>query len=162
MTQELTTTSILSLFETSKEQRQSFALSIVGALESGEVDPLKIHLQVKCMEDIIKLLNSNTIYKKSILEAAEKYGQKSFDFMNSKVEIKEVGVKYDYSKCGDSVYEMLEQKATSIGDDLKKREIFLKTVPPKGIPIVDELTGEMITIYPPAKSSTTSVAITLK
>ena len=162
MTTELTTTSILSLFETTKEQRQSFALGVIEALEQGEADPLKIHLQVKCMEDIIKLLNSNTIYKKSVLEAAEKYGQKSFEYQNSKVEIKEMGTKYDYSKCGDTVWQMFEQKSASAADDLKQREAFLKTVPSKGMQVLDELTGEMITVYPPSKSSTTSVAITLK
>lgn len=162
MTNELTTTSILSLFETNKEQRQSFTLGVIDALQSGEVDPLKVHLQVKCMESIIKLLNENTIYKKSILDAAEKYGEKSFEFMNSKVEIKEMGTKYDYSQCGDTVWEMLEQKASSAASDLKERETFLKTVPSKGLQVLDELTGEMITVYPPSKSSTTSVAITLK
>lgn len=162
MTNELTTTSILSLFETNKEQRQSFALGVVEALESGEVDPLKIHLQVKCMEDIIKLLNSNTIYKKAVLGAAEKYNQKSFEFMNSKVEIKEMGTKYDYSKCGDPTREMFEQRVLSAESDLKYRQEFLKTVPAKGMTIVEEETGEAITIYPPSKSSTTSVAITLK
>src|SRR5688572_13028219 len=92
MTQELTTTSILSLFETTKEQRQSFALGVVQALETGDTDPLKVHLQVKCMEDIIKLLNGNTNYKAAVLDAANKNGQKTFKFQNSKEEIKEVVV----------------------------------------------------------------------
>jgi hypothetical protein len=96
MTNELTTTSILALFETNKEQRQSFALSLVDEIEQGNVNPLKVHLQIKCMEDIIKLLNSNTIYKKAVLEEAEKQGQKSFEYQNAKVEIKETGVKYDF------------------------------------------------------------------
>lgn len=160
MTNELTTTSILSLFETNKEQRQSFALGIVEALESGEVDPLKIHLQVKCMEDIIKLLNSNTIYKKSVLDAAEKHGQKSFEYMNSKVEIKEVGVKYDYSQCGDPVYRELEERCSWFEAELKARQKLLQTVPAKGMELKVE--DEVVTVYPPSKSSTTSVAITLK
>lgn len=162
MTNELTTTSILSLFETNKEQRQSFALGIVEALENGEVDALKIHLQVKCMEDIIKLLNSNTIYKKSVLDAAEKQGQKSFEYMNSKVEIKEAGVRYDFEKCNDKEWEVLDANNRSAQYHLKEREKFLMTIPAKGLEIVDTFTGEMVTIYPPAKSSTTTVAITLK
>lgn len=159
---DLTTTSILALFETNKEQRQSFALDLIGKIEQGEVDPLKIHLQVKAMEDIIKLLNDNTIYKKSILEAAQSYGEKSFTFQNAKVEIKEVGVKYDFSKTGDTVWEMLDASLLSAKNSVKQREDFLKTVPSKGIQVLDELTGEMITIYPPSKSSTTSIAVTLK
>lgn len=162
MTNELTTTSILSLFETTKEQRQSFALGIIDALQAGEVDPLKVHLQVKCMESIIKLLNENTIYKQSILEAAEKHGQKSFEYMNSKVEIRETGVKYDFEKCNDKEWEFLDSHSKAIDNDLKEREKFLKTVSAKGLEIVDKFTGELVTIYPPSKSSTTSVAITLK
>jgi hypothetical protein len=162
MTQDLTTTSILALFETNKEQRQSFALDLVSKIEQGEVDPLKIHLLVKAMEDIIKLLNDNTIYKKAILEAAQSYGEKSFTFQNAKVEIKEVGVKYDFSKTGDTVWEMLDASLLSAKNSVKQREDFLKTVPLKGMQVLDELTGEMITVYPPSKSSTTSIAVTLK
>lgn len=159
---ELTPRSIVALFQTTKEERQSFALSLISEIESGNLDPLKVHLQVKCMEDIIKLLNSNTIYKSAVLEAAEKYGQKSFDYQNSKVEIKETGVKYDYSKCNDPEWELLEQQCLSFSEGLKQREAFLKTVPGKGLEILNGITGELVTIYPPAKSSTTSIAITLK
>jgi hypothetical protein len=162
MTQELTTTSILALFETNKEQRQSFALDLVSKIEQGEVDPLKIHLQVKAMEDIIKLLNDNTIYKKAVLEQAQKFEGRSFIYQNAKIEIKEVGVKYDFSKTGDTVYQMLDQMLLSAKTSVKQREDFLKTVPPKGMQVLDEGTGEMITVYPPSKSSTTSIAVTLK
>jgi hypothetical protein len=162
MDSEISTTSILALFETNKDQRQDFALRVIDALQAGQVDPLKIHLQVKCMEDIIKLLNSNTIYKKSVLEAAEKFSEKSFQFNNAKVEIKETGVKYDYSQCADPVHSMLEQKLDSAANDLKQRETFLKTVPEKGIVLTDEQTGETFPVYPPAKSSTTNVVVTLK
>lgn len=162
MIQDLTTTSILALFQTTKEERQSFTLDLINKIENGEADPLKIHLQVKCMEEIIKLLNSNTIYKQAILAAAEQYGQKSFEFMNSKVEIKEMGTKYDFEKCNDKEWEFLDATAKADANNLKERETFLKTVPAKGLEIVDKFTGEMVTIYPPSKSSTTSIAVTLK
>jgi len=162
MTTELSTTSILSLFETNKEQRQSFALGVVNALEEGNTDPLKVHLQVKCMEDIIKLLNSNTVYKKHILEAAEKYGQKTFEYQNSKVEIKEVGVKYDFSNCEDAVLQRLYAAQAELDAKVKARETMLKSVPVKGMIVTDEETGETFTVYPPSKSSTTSISITLK
>jgi hypothetical protein len=161
MTQDLTTTSILALFQTNKEERQSFALDLVSKIENGEVDPLKIHLQIKCMEDIIKLLNDNTIYKKAVLEAAEKFPEKSFTFMNAKIEKKEVGVKYNFENCADPIYKMLEQQTESLKDDLKKRGDLLKTVPAKGMELV-MADGEVVTVYPPSKSSTTSIAVTLK
>lgn len=162
MTTELTTTSILALFQTTKEERQSFALDLISKIENGEADPLKIHLQLKCAEDLIKQINANTIYKKALLDAAESYGQKSFEFHNSKVEVKEAGVKYDYSKCNDPEYVALAIQQTELDGKVKERESFLKSVPSKGLEIVNTETGETGTIYPPAKSSTTTVAITLK
>jgi len=162
MTNELSTTSILSLFETTKEQRESFALDLIDKIDSGNVDPLKVHLQVKCMEDVVKLINANTNYKKAILESAENVGQKSFQFHNAKFEIKETGVKYDFSKCEDEVLTRLYSQQSELDAKVKSRESMLKTVPAKGMIITDEETGETFTVYPPAKSSTTSVAVTLK
>lgn len=162
MTQDLTTTSILALFETTKEQRESFVVDLTRRIDNGDVDPLLIHLQVKCMEDVIKLINSNTNYKAALLEASERMGEKSFQFHNAKFEIKEVGTKYDFSNCGDHQHQRLSQKVESFSNELKDREKFLKTLTPKGLSVVDEETGEMLTIYPPSKTSTTSVAVTLK
>lgn len=162
MTQELTTTSILALFQTDKAQRESFVMDLVSRLESGAVDPLTIHLQAKSMEDVVKLLNANTRYKTAVLEAAQAYGQKSFQFHNAKVEIKETGVKYDYSKCEDPVLNDLLARQAELDDQLKNRQELLKTVSEKGLVITDPETGETYTVYPPAKSSSTNVAITLK
>lgn len=159
---DLTTTSILALFQTNKEQRQSFVNDLLVKIDAGEVDPLKIHLQLKCMEDIIEQLTVNPTYKNAILEAAEKYGQKTFQFHEAKIDIKEVGVKYDFTKTGDTVWELLDSTSKAAAANLKARQEFLKTVPTKGLQTLDELTGEMITVYPPSKSSTTSIAVSLK
>jgi len=162
ITNDLTTTAILALFKTNKEQRLSFAIDLMEKIASGFVNPLDVHLQIKCMEDIIKLLTENPQYKKAVLEESQKYGEKSFEFHNAKVEIKEVGVKYDYSVCGDTDWELHNQAKTSAENSLKERQKFLATVPQKGLQIVNSLTGEVETIYPPVKSSTTAIAVTLK
>jgi hypothetical protein len=160
--EEMSATSMLSLFETNKEQRQSFVVKVVESLEHGQVDPLKVHLQVKMMEDIIKGLNADKTYKSHVLDAAQKYGQKSFEYSNSKVEIKETGTKYDFSNCNDPVLARLHAKQAELDAEVKARETMLKSVSEKGLVITDEETGETVTIYPPSKSSSTSVAITLK
>lgn len=160
--EEMSAPSLLSLFETTKEERQSFIVKVVEALEAGQVDPLKVHLQAKCLESIVKELNANPVYKSTVLDAAEKYGKKSFEFSNSKMEIKEVGTKYDFSKCADPVLEALYVKQAEVDKLVKDRETFLKTVPQKGMIVTDEESGETFTCYPPSKSSTTSVVTTLK
>ena len=162
MSNELTTTSILSLFQTTKEQRESFAIDLIERIESGSVNPLEIHLQVKCMDDVVKLINSNTVYKKSILSSAENMGEKSFQFHNAKFEIKETGVKYDFSRCEDPLLSRLYTQQSELDGKVKDRESMLKTVPQKGMIVTDEETGETFTVYPPSKSSTTNVSVTLK
>jgi len=162
MTNELSTTSILALFETNKQQREDFALRLIDAVEAGQADPLKVHLQVKCMEEIIKLITSNTRYRSDVLSAANKYGVKSFPLYDHNFQITEVGVKHDYSACNDPVFALLSQQLVSAAAALKEREAFLKGVPQAGVVITDPDTGETCTVYPPAKSSTTSVSVKLK
>ena len=166
----LTTTNILSLFETTKEQRKSFVDDLVARLQEGEGDPLKVQLQIKSMEDIITQLTSTdekknkniaaaVSYRGMLLQAAEKYGKK-FELHNAEFSIKEVGTAYDWSKCGDTELADLLAEQEAIKDKIKKKQDFLKTVPVSGLAIV--IDDEMVTVYPPAKSSTTSVSVTLK
>lgn len=153
------TISNLSLFETTKKERQDFAIQVTNNLMEGLADPLKVHLQVKCMEDIIKQLTSNTVYKDIVLTEAQKYG-KSFEQHNAKFEIKEMGVKYDYSNCGDPVYMELEDKLAILETEIKNRQTLLKAIPESGQEIL--IGDELVKVYPPSKSSTTSITVNLK
>lgn len=171
--QEISAHSLLSLFETTKEQRRSFIEQLVNAIENGDVSALKIHLQIKCLEDIITSLTSRdakknkgsielaNTYWKSLLDEGGKYG-KEFELHNSKFTTKEVGIKYNYSVCNDVEYNDLMQEVQELSEKVKAREEYLKHIPAKGITTVNEETGEATTIYPPSKSSTTSISVTLK
>jgi hypothetical protein len=158
-TTQLSTVSILSLFETSKEERASFVADVVDRLLQGNADPIKVHLQVKAMEDMVKSLNDNKDYKSILLDAAEKNGKK-FTAFNAEFNIREVGVKYDYSKCGDIELTQLQAELDVLTERIKAKQKFLQTVPQAGIEILHE--DELIKVYPPSKTSTTSVAVTLK
>lgn len=153
------TTTNLSLFETTKSERQTFAQSVIEGLMEGNFDPLKVHLQVKCMEDLIKQITSNDVYKDLLVTEASKYG-KAFEHYNSKFEIKEMGVKYDFENCGDPVLQSLEQQLESIQNEVKERQKFLRTIPESGMEILVD--DELIKVYPPTKTSTTTVTINLK
>ena len=169
MNYELSTAdSILALFETTKAERESFVNDVVYRLETGNVDPLKIHLQVKAMEEIIARLTDRKkypatakVYSDHLLFAAELNGRE-FMFRNAKFSIRETGTAYDFSRCGDSLLKCLQSRYDAVKKDLDERKEFLKSIPVTGITNVDELTGEVEKIYPPSKSSTTSVTVTLK
>lgn len=160
--EEITTTSILSLFQTNKEQRLSFVNDVINRINEGFVDPLLIHLQVKCMEDIIKQLTSDKRYQDAILEAAEKQDSKSFQFHNAKFEVKEVGIKWHFDKTGDPEIESLLKSEADLKKKIKYRQEYLKSIPKEGINVLNESSGEVVKIYPAYKTSTTSIAVTLK
>lgn len=161
MTNEIITTGILALFETTKEQRKNFVDEIIDKIKEGEIDPIKVHSQVKSLEDIGKQITSNKEYIRHLVDYAEKYGTKSFSAFNAKFEVREVGVKYDYSQTGDVVLFDLQKKLDELTDSVKERQKFLQTVPENGIILTIESTGETFTVYPPSKSSTTNLVTTL-
>ena len=156
---KIATVTDLSLFETTKAERQDFAQSVVNGLKEGLSDPLKVHLQVKCMEDLIKQITSHPGYKDLTLDEAAKYG-KSFEHYNAKFEIKEMGVKYDFATCGCPIMNDLLSQQEELTKAIKEREKFLKAIPPQGLETLIE--DEVVTLYPPQKTSTTSISVNLK
>ena len=124
---------------------------------SGDHNPLDIEIRLKAMEELVKQLRGDTETKAAVIAEAEKYG-KSFEYGGCKISIREGGVKYDYAATGDSEWAILEAQAKEIGEKKKMREKFLQSIPPAGT--VSPETGEHI--YPPAKTSQTTVAVTLK
>lgn len=156
------------LQETTRAEREQYVSGVIQKMEDGNIDPLKVHIQVKATEQLIKMLtdkkdNPATAerYGKLVLAAAELHGKK-FELHNATFQIKEAGATYDYSQCNDPEIKALQALEKSVKADLKIREDFLKTVPAKGLEVLDKETGELITIYPPAKKSTTTLQTTLK
>lgn len=125
-------------------------------LLSGEYNPLDVELKLKAMEETIKQLRSDEEIRAFVLSEAEKYG-KSFEWRGAKMSIREVGVKYDYASSGDSEWALLDAQIKELTEKKKAREKFLQAIPDMGT--VSPETGE--TIYRPAKTSTTSIAVTL-
>lgn len=157
---QLAPSNILSLFDTTKAERKSFVNVFIDELENGKVDPLQFLYNLKCMESVIKDIESNSIFKDALINEASKYG-KSFEFNNSTMSIQEAGTKYDFSVCNDYHLTELEQQASELDKSIKERKEFLKSVP-EGFTQYIEETGELVTLHRPAKSSTTIVKTILK
>lgn len=171
---QLTVNETLPLFKTTKDQRLSFVNEIIKRLEEGEIEPLKVHLQIKSMESIISILtdkNEKTNkdgyqlakkYNNLLVDAAEKYDSKKFEYEGSEFTMKEVGTQYDYSLCNDAEIDALLAQEKELKAKIKKRQDFLKTLPDKGLVVTNTDTGETTMIYSPSKSSTTSLSVSLK
>jgi hypothetical protein len=152
---------LIKFNHTTKEERTAVVREIFQEVLEGRINPMELHISMKCIEEVVKQLTSMPAYKAIVLEDAEKHG-KSFQYHNAKVDIREVGVKYDYSVCGSSALAELYEKQEAINDAIKDLEMYHKQLPTSGISVVIQSTGEVETHYPPAKTSTTSVAVTLK
>lgn len=149
----------LRLFASTQTQIDVFSDSIIQSVKEGEVNPIEVLIQIRALqkvsERVLKEINEN------LLKESEKYSESSFDFMGSKIEKAELGTKYDYSVCGDPTYERLEVDAIKAQSDLKERQEFLKALK-KPLITVDELSGEVVTIHPPAKKSTSGLKVSIR
>ena len=148
-------------FADSKATRSEMAAAIINNVSEGVTDPLQVHYHLKCLEDLIKQVTASDRFRDALITEAVKYG-KFFDFKNSRMDVKEVGTKYDFTVCNDPEWNELNGQMEAIKFKMKHREATLKTLPISGMDIVSPETGEVTKIYPPTKSSTTSISVTLK
>jgi hypothetical protein len=131
-----TAISTLSYFPDTKEQSINFAEKLVNEVLSGMTDPIKVDVQLKILEDMIKKVRDQI--KQNVLKEADKYGEKSFNLNGAKITISGKTT-YDYKSCNYSKY-------NDLIDSKEKMETMLKSLTDK---LVDPYTGEII--LPPAK-----------
>lgn len=155
MNQEL---QLLQLFDLNKEQRAELVKQTIERIAEGELSPLKAHLQVKAMEDIIAQITKDAKYRDMLLDEAAKYG-KSFEYGNAKFSTRETGVRYSYDQCNDPILAELYEQNDKLSEQIGLRQKFLQTVPAEGLDV--RVGDELVTVYPPSKTSTTSVTVQL-
>lgn len=133
------------------------AQNAIQAVVDGEIDPITAHINVSKMEQAIKQFKADERVRDITIRELWKYGKKQ-TFADCMLEEAEAGVRYDYSKCGDSRLEELYAMRQALDADIKEREAFLKSIPLSGVALPD--TGEVV--YPPAKTSKTIIKTTFK
>lgn len=142
-----------------KEELTKIATNCVNELmENGRI--IEVHEFITKMEFFIKQLKDNDCYHEHLLDEVCKYGKSHTTSTGTKIELAEVGVKYDYSVCDDDIYNELVVKKMGLEEQIKERQIFLKTIPESGLEIVTE-DREIKKLYPPARSSQSSVKTTI-
>lgn len=129
----------------------------INAITEGVIDPITAHINLSRMEAAIKQVKDNGQVKDITLRELAKYGKKQ-SFGDCTLEEIEAGVKYDYSGCNDSALAELEDMKAKIDAQIKERQQMLKCIPASGMVSPD--TGEVV--YPPAKSSKTTIKTTFK
>lgn len=133
------------------------ANNAISAIADGNVDPITAHINLSRMEAAIQQVKADDRVKDITLRELAKYGKKQ-TFGDCTLEECEAGVRYDYSMCNDDELAELEAMKREIEQRIKSRQATLKALPISGL--ADPNTGTMI--YPPAKSSKTTIKTTFK
>lgn len=150
----------LGTLKPSTATANELSCAIIDSVLSGYVNPLDLPVKKKCIEQALDAALKNTGVQSAIIEEINKHG-KSASHLGAKLEVMEAGVRYDYSNCNDSELMRLEADLLAATNAVKLRQQFLKSLPAEGQTIVSQLTGEVETIYPPTKSSTTTIKTTM-
>jgi hypothetical protein len=146
--------------ELTKNQIKIVAESCVQQLiDNGSV--IESADAVAKMELLIKEIRANKDYVEAVRDEVTKFGKSVVTSSGTKIELAEVGTKYDFSVCNDSVLNQLETSITELELMLKERKEFLKTVSIGGLDMVTP-EGELIRVYPPSKTSTSSFKSTIQ
>lgn len=153
-----TVLSSLKVMPESRAEIKKFGESLIQSIQWGDISPLELDGRLKALEELVSLVRDSEEMQTSMLNEAYKYPEKTFEQGNYKYQIKEVGVKFDFSNCDDQELEQLMIEQKRISDLVKKRQDFLKGINHETI-VYDE---NGIRLFPPAKTSTTKVVTLLK
>lgn len=126
---------------------------LIQQVADGELNAIDVALQLKVMEEFVK--DAREKLNEFAIGELYKHPSGKASLHDTKIEIAETGVKYDYS--ADNVWRALKEESELASAMLKSREEMLKKIP-TGSQLVDS-DGEVIT--GPTKTSTTSYKITL-
>jgi hypothetical protein len=153
-----TAISTLSQLPETKKQIETFAYSLEQGLINGQIVASDLLRFQKAMEKVFEKIKPTLI--ENALQEISQY-EKNTSIKGTEFSIVEAGVKYDYSDCNDLEYNTLTIQIEALKSTLKDRETFLKAIK-QPIQMIDETSGECYTIYPPKKTSTTTLKVTFK
>jgi hypothetical protein len=154
-----TAMSVIELFNPTKDGITAFVKQVVTEVKNGNVSALRLKLLCKTMESISEKIDKET--RQEQINEASSYGDKPFDFHGAEIHLTSVKTEYDYAHCGDPEFETIDSKIKELTKQRKEREEFLKRLTKSEL-IVDQNSGELVTIKPPVKKQTDGVKVTIK
>ncbi len=145
---------INSITQSSKSDLENLA----GILfENSEGYEMELYIFAKKLEMLSKMLQE--LSNETALNEAEKVkGEIMYGY---EINVRETGVKYDYSKCNYTPYNSLIAQKKQIESEQKTMEALLKAIS-KPTEIADSETGEILTVKPPIRTAGTSIVLTIK
>jgi hypothetical protein len=146
--------------ELSKSNVLKYSEELVNLTEEGHLDTLTALARIEFLSQVLETAKASL--REKAVDELDLYGPESkTGVVKSGVTFKhkETAVKYDFSNTEH--WRSIKANEDQISESRKEFEKFLKTLKQKST-ILDEETGEMNQVFPPIKSSKTTVEITLQ
>ncbi len=141
----------------SKEAQTATVNDLVAQVKGGNVDPLQAYVQMKAIAEMadqfIKHPDIVSLTQGEVLSRG-----KDAMFGGAKVAVAYT-TRFDYSMCGDSEYDSLVAEKENIDAKIKSRQMYLKSIPNK-VEVVNQETGELVTICAPLPTKSSSIRVT--
>lgn len=149
----------IDVFQASRTGIDVASDQIIQQVKAGERNPVEVKVWVKAVEEVLERVKKDIA--ENVMTEADKYSEKTFTAYGATITKAEHGTKYDYSGCGDTVWERLDANTKDAAAKQKLREDFLKSLK-EPMTVVDENTSEVITIRPPVKTSVSGLNVSIK
>lgn len=141
--------------------KETIACAVKEAKEkllNGEFDYRELLIRKKAITDALEALLKDADVKEYLEAEHAKHGKET---TYNGVKITYSGRKtYSYENCGDPEWCLLKQSLDSAKSSLEERQKFLQTLT-KPTTVVNEMTGEVETIYPAAWTETNFFTVNL-
>ena len=154
----MTENELVGIAPMTKAGIQSLSHDLIAPVLDGEVDPVVHACRLKAIQESVKRALDDDRMKDAVITETERHG-KERTWNGATVRVKEVGVSYDYSLCGDPVYADMARQREELDRRMKEREAYLRTVPPKTT-VVDDRTGEIYEVNPAVRMARMGYTIT--
>lgn len=151
---EVKTTGLLT---STKADIASIVKNAVSEVQDGNVDKIDAYIFAKKLETLGKDLAGKL---KPIAETVP-IGKTGLIKYNAEITEGMLGVKWDFSECGDYQYDELIAQINVYKEAIKNREDFLKTII-KPTEVYNPDTSEVYIVNPPVKSGALGITVKLK
>lgn len=150
---------IPTIVKTGKADIQAMALNIAKLVRNGDEDALSVLIKCKAIKKACE--DAERMIENAAFQQADYYESKLFNVGGAEVQVKESGVKYNFSELGHKQYDELCAEIDRLSAEKKRIETILKAHPDVWVE-TDINTGETYEVKPCVKSSKTTLAVTFK
>lgn len=151
-----TPTQLLTMMASTSNQIIVFSDGVIESVQSGEINPLTVLVQLKAMETASERIRKEI--RPNMLNEIDKQPD-TFEYLGNKITKAEHGTKYEFENCNHPGWNDLTKIINNAIEQRKEIEATLKTLKAPTTLVFED---EIVTVNPPIKKSTSGINISIR